>query len=337
MKLIQTSRDALWKVIIEKFFPAFLEFFFPEYIQMLDLDKGFDFLDKELVEIRPKSKGNQRYMDKLAKVYTHEGNEEWVSIHLEVQGYYDLTFEERMFIYYYRGFDKFQKRITALAILTNDESDHPTQYHTSFMGTELTYKFNTYKLAEKTPEDFADTDNPFAIIMEVAWYALKKNKPNDDELYSFKIRLVRRLKELNYDTEHIRVLFGFIKKYVNFEKPEINLKFEEETNIILGNELTMDIAEVIIQDAKRQGIEEAEQRLNHKIEETKQELTHKFEEDKQELTHKFEEDKQELTHKFEQSQKQTALNLQKKGFSNIEISEVLNISLDELLYLIEKK
>jgi len=298
MKLIQTSRDALWKLIIEKFFPAFLEFFFPEHIKTLDLDKGFEFLDKELVEIRPKSKGNQRYMDKLAKVYTREGNEEWILVHLEVQGYYDVTFEERMFIYYYRVFDKFQKRITALAILTNDESDHPTQYHTSFMGTELTYKFNTYKLAEKTPEDFANSNNPFAIIMEVAWYALKKNRPNDEELYSFKIRLVRRLKELDYDTEHIRVLFGFIKKYVNFEKPEINLKFEEETNIILGNQVTMDIAEVIIQDAKRQGIEEAKQQ-------------------------------------FEQEKKQSILNLQKKGFSNEDISEVMNISLDELLRLIK--
>ena len=86
-----------------------------------------------------------------------------------------------MFIYFYRIFDKYRKRVAALAILTGDEASHPQQYEYSFLNTKLTYEYGTYKLREKTLADFEDKNNPVSIIMEVAWRALKRNKLDDNK------------------------------------------------------------------------------------------------------------------------------------------------------------
>lgn len=307
-KQIQTSRDALLKGAVEDFCEEFLYFFFPNHVHLFDLEKGFEFLDKELIEIRPKSKGNQRYADKLVKVFMRDGSEEWILIHIEMQGYDDPEFRERMFIYYYRILDKYGKRVTAIAIMTDDTSDHPTKYETSFIGTKLIYEFNSYKLRSKTPEDFANTDNPFAIIMEVAWYALKSNELGDEALYNFKIQLVRRLKALDYDTEKIRTLFNFIKRYVNFEKSEINLKFEKQSNIIFENQNTMGVIEAIIDDAKQQYKEMGK-----------------------------EEGREEGREQLKEQRKTTIQNLQNEGFSNEKIALIMGISVEDILRLLNKK
>jgi len=254
-----------------------------------------------------------------------DGTEEWILIHIEMQGYDDPEFRERMFIYYYRILDKYQKKVTAIAIVTDDTSDHPTKYETSFIGTKLIYEFNSYKLKNKTPEDFANTDNPFAIVMEVAWYALKSNELGDEALYNFKIRLVRRLKELDYDSEKIRVLFNFIKKYVNFENSEINLKFEEQSNIIFKNQGTMGIVDAIIDDAKRQYIEIGKE---EGIEIGKEKGIEIGKEKGIEIG------KRKAEEKYGEERKNTIQNLKNEGFPNEKIATIIGISVEDVLRLL---
>jgi len=286
-----------------------------------------------------------------------DGTEEWILIHIEMQGYDDPEFRERMFIYYYRILDKYQKKVTAIAIMTDDTSDHPTKYETSFIGTKLIYEFNSYKLKNKTPEDFANTDNPFAIVMEVAWYALKSNELGDEALYNFKIRLVRRLKELDYDSEKIRVLFNFIKKYVNFENSEINLKFEEQSNIIFKNQGTMGIVDAIIDDAKRQyieigkeeGIEIGEEKgieigkkegieigKEEGIEIGKEEGIEIGKEEGIEIGKEegIEIGEKKAEEKYGEERKNTIQNLKDEGFSNEKIATIIGISVEEVLRLL---
>ncbi len=95
--------DLLWKAILEDIFDDFLRFFYKEAEQLFDISKGFEFLDKELEELFPIDEGSDiRYVDKLVKVYLNDGQEKWILVHVEVQGYRDSNFEERMFTYYYR-------------------------------------------------------------------------------------------------------------------------------------------------------------------------------------------------------------------------------------------
>ena len=110
--------DELWKNIIEKLFPHFLEFFMPQLHADVDLTLGYVFLDKELQRIKLKGKKGKNITDKLVKVYLKNGGEKWLLIHLEVQGKHEDDFANRMFRYFYRIYDKYDVNITALAVLT---------------------------------------------------------------------------------------------------------------------------------------------------------------------------------------------------------------------------
>jgi hypothetical protein len=45
--------DLLWKAALEDLFDDFLRFFYPEANDLFDLDKGFEYLDKELEQLFP--------------------------------------------------------------------------------------------------------------------------------------------------------------------------------------------------------------------------------------------------------------------------------------------
>jgi len=203
------TRDVLWKGIIEDFFNEFLEYFFPKYVQQIDFEAGYEFLDKELQKITPHSKESRRFVDLLAKVHLKNGKENWILIHVEVQGYADSNFEKRMFIYQYRIYDRFQIHPAALAILSDDDAKfHPKEYRKSIFGTKIQYQFPTYKLRNKKQEEFENSQNPFAIIMETAWWGLKKNNLTQQQLFSKKIHLYRKLMKLGLSGKKIHNLYS---------------------------------------------------------------------------------------------------------------------------------
>lgn len=101
-------------------------YFFEKGVKEFDLNRKPEFLDKELDQLFPESANNRRYVDKLIKVYTLAGIEEWILVHVEVQGYRDMDFARRMYIYYYRIMEKYNRPIAALAIYTDeDRKYHP--------------------------------------------------------------------------------------------------------------------------------------------------------------------------------------------------------------------
>ena len=176
------------EVIIEDLFEYFLTYFYSNASEIFDYSKGFEFLDKELEQIEIPSEGKNQFADKLVKFHTKEGEEKWFLIHIEVQRYEDKNFPLRMFTYYYRIFDKHHKRISAFALFTEDAPNfRPDKYQTTFLETSICYKYKIFKLSDYQPTDFQKSDNPFTIILETAWYALKKNKLSDENLFSLKL------------------------------------------------------------------------------------------------------------------------------------------------------
>jgi hypothetical protein len=82
--------DILWKSILEDIFEDFLKFFFPEAEKIFDIEKGFVFLDKELRQICPaEDMKAPKHVDKLVEIFTRDGKEEQIYLHIEVQGYKD--------------------------------------------------------------------------------------------------------------------------------------------------------------------------------------------------------------------------------------------------------
>jgi hypothetical protein len=104
------KHDILWKGIIEDLPHHFIRFFFPQADDFIDFNRGFEFLDKELEELFPMDDpAHPRFVDKLIKVFRLNGREEWILIHIEVQGYLEDNFEKRMYTYFYRLLDRYQK------------------------------------------------------------------------------------------------------------------------------------------------------------------------------------------------------------------------------------
>jgi predicted transposase YdaD len=220
------------------------------------MEKGFEFLDKELEQIFPPQNDNfsPRYVDKLVKVFMKDGKEEWILVHIEVQGYKDMLFPERMFTYYYRIFDKYNKPITAFAIFTDDSFKlYPDKFEQSFLGTSIRYEYNTYKIVEQNEQELLNSNNPFAIVILAVKAALKSNKINELELFQLKIDLAKTLLRKQFSKEKIRALMNFLKYHIRFDKEKTIIKFDKEIELLTGKSTTMGIEEFLINRATEYG------------------------------------------------------------------------------------
>jgi hypothetical protein len=251
--------DILWKAILEDVFDDFLRFFIPDADRLLDLSRGVEYLDKELDQLFPPhgDKYKPRYVDKLAKVHTRRGTEEWILVHLEVQGYRDNHFARRMFEYYARIWDKYGRPIVAFAIFTDSERGfHPGVFQQSFLGTSLCYKFNTYKILDQSEAALAEDSNPFAMVVLTVKTALKRKKLNSHELYNLKLSIARRLVASKIDKVKIGKMMDFLRNYVRFGDPEMSDNFDKEISVITKNSESMGIQEFLLTRAKSEGAKE---------------------------------------------------------------------------------
>ncbi len=67
-------------------------------------------------------------------------------MHVEVQDSPQSEFAERMFVYYYRIRDCYQKPVISLAVLTDTRRHYrPNHYHTELAGCSLRIDFMTAK------------------------------------------------------------------------------------------------------------------------------------------------------------------------------------------------
>jgi predicted transposase YdaD len=269
--------DSLWKAILEDLFADFLRFFFSNADVIFDMKKGFEYLDKEMAQIAVDADPESpKFVDKLVKAYTREGNEQWVLVHVEVQGYTDPYFEERMFTYYYRIFDRYRNRITAIVLLTDrDRKFHPTAYRSEFLGTKIQYEFNTYKVIEQDAEVLQQSKNPFAFVILTALLAIQSNKLTDDTLLNMKFGLARKLLRQEFSKPVIWGLFHFIRNYISFTDPENNSKFDNKIDSFTQKSRHMGIIEMLKERESIKLIEKskAEGKTEGKIEEVRNLIT----------------------------------------------------------------
>lgn len=118
--------DTLLKAAFEELFPHLLRFCFADAAKLFDFRKGFVFLDKELTELFPEliKQGGNRFVDMLVKTFLKNGREEWILVHVEIQGGSIKNFLQRMFQYWYRIYDRYAVDVTALAIFTGNKQRH---------------------------------------------------------------------------------------------------------------------------------------------------------------------------------------------------------------------
>jgi hypothetical protein len=120
----RSEQDSVWKEIITDYFREFMEFFYPKTAKRIDWSQKHEFLDSELQKLTRDSERKKRLADKLVKVQLVDGKEKVLLIHIEVQSYAETNFAERMFIYYYRIFEKYKQRVMSVALITERSAEN---------------------------------------------------------------------------------------------------------------------------------------------------------------------------------------------------------------------
>jgi hypothetical protein len=269
----QRKSDILWKVIMEEVFPDLLRFIYPDADDVYNMERGFEFLDKELAELNPQpdEEKDSRFADKLVKAYHRDGVEEWVLLHVEIQSdtHDREAFAERMYTYFYRIRDRYPGRlVSALAIFTGQDGNlMPGKYSYEYRGTKLTYEYPTVSILDYSDEELDKSTNPFAQVIVAARLRLKEEKVSEDELLNFKLLAARKLQEKGFPMEKIRAIFNFLRNYVLFEKPETFRKFDNLFKETDKNNV-MNTVEYIKMEGREEGLAEgyakgqAEERRN---------------------------------------------------------------------------
>lgn len=255
------KEDSLWKGLLEGVFEDFIRFMHPGIAVILDLTRKPEFLDKELEQVFPpeNEQFSPKVVDKLVKVFTHEGKEEWILLHIEIQGRYHKDFGKRMFTYFYRILDKYNKRISAYAIFTEETAKHrPECYALEFMGTSMRYRFNTYKIAAATDEELLKDENPFAIVVLAAraifkGRQIKNSKDRDQLLMELKFGLAKELELRNIEPQKAITIMNFLRYYIRFEDKNLNIEFDKKIEILTNKKRTMGIEEQLLEIARKKG------------------------------------------------------------------------------------
>ena len=204
--------DSPWKAALEHAFPEFVAFHFADAHARIDWMRGYTFLDKELQQIAHDAPTGRRHVDKLARVFGRDGSEEWVCIHIEIQGQHDAAFAERMFVYNYRIYDRHRRPVASLAVLAdNDPTWRPDRFAFELFGCRHSLHYPVAKLTDLT----ADLDallanpNPFALVA-AAHHLTRHTRHRPARRFDAKRRLVRLLYERDWSRTRILDFFAVL-------------------------------------------------------------------------------------------------------------------------------
>jgi hypothetical protein len=204
--------DSPWKTLLEHYFQAFLEWFFPAVAADVDWGRSFEFLDKELQKVTRQAALGRRYADKLVKVWRRSGEETWVLVHVEIQAQPETAFAERMFVYYYRLFDRYRLPLASLAVLADEQADwRPAGYWQQLWGCRAGLEFPAVKLLDYQGREgeLAASGNPFALAVE-AHLAARATHGDPPRRLAYKLALTRRLYRRGLNRQDVVNLYAFV-------------------------------------------------------------------------------------------------------------------------------
>jgi hypothetical protein len=218
---VPTDYDSPWKEALDEYFEPFVELLFPAVHGQIDWSRGYESLDKEFQQVVREAEVGRRYVDKLVKVWTRDGVECWVLIHVEVQTTLDVEFPGRMYVYNYRIFDRYNRPVASLAVLADDDPTwRPSEFYNRLFGCEAGIRFPQVKL-----RDFAEHEavleastNPFAKVV-LAHLKARETRGNPADRHAWKIRLVRGLYERGFSARDVRELFRVIDWLMELPPP----------------------------------------------------------------------------------------------------------------------
>lgn len=261
------SYDAMWKEFVMRFWREILHDFMPDFYEAADTTREAESLDKELHEIladetgQETRKSSKRYVDCLLKIYLKNGGEEWVLLHIEIQGRGGEAISLRMFRYLCLLFLKYKRHPAAMAILTakrlKKEGD-PGIYRADVFGTKTEYRYHTIKAYEYDDDELLSSDSPVKLFIYAVKIAAKFRK-SDSQKYEYMRKIVELLRGKGWDITQRRNFLIMLEAVMSFSNKEYRTRFNNEALSLLGWEVGENmrpktITEAIFEDGVAQGM-----------------------------------------------------------------------------------
>ncbi|MDQ1327143.1 MAG: hypothetical protein QG641_423, partial [Candidatus Poribacteria bacterium] len=158
-----------------------------------------------------------------------DGQESWVLIHIEVQSQRETNFAKRMYVYNYRIFDRHDRFVVSLAVLSDDNPLwKPNQFGYNLWGFRMEMEFPIVKLLDYRNkwDELEKSQNPFAVVV-MAHLKTQETSNNDEDRKKWKSYLAKRLYERGYEREDIIQLLKFID-WIMYLPEELNKSFWQE-------------------------------------------------------------------------------------------------------------
>jgi hypothetical protein len=190
---MSSDYDSPWKEALDAYFEPFLALLFPEVHRDIDWSRGYESLDKEFQQVVREAEVGRRYVDKLVKVWKKDGSECWVLIHVEVQTTRDAGFPQRMYVYNYRVFDRYNRPVASLAVLADDDPEwRPTEFASDLFGCHTGIRYPVAKLLNFAAHEavLEASTNPFAQVV-LAHLKARQTHGDPADRYAWKVQPVR--------------------------------------------------------------------------------------------------------------------------------------------------
>ncbi len=221
--------DPAWKNILDDYFQEFMAFCVPDLYSEIDWGKGVVSLDKELLAINKGFALGKRLLDKLYQVVLKTGKK--LLIHLEIQADGEIQFSERMFIYFYRIYDKYRIDVVSIAILADGSKTwRPQQHSVGHNNNSMSLKYQIIKLIDysKNVEFLKASNNIFAKVILIYLEFMQTKHSSKQKRLQTKILLTRGVYEdPRYCGKDVINLYLFID-WLFCLPPDLELVYKEE-------------------------------------------------------------------------------------------------------------
>jgi hypothetical protein len=167
-------------------------------------------LDQELQEVVRDVQIGKHRVDKLFEVRRHDGTEDWILVHVEVQSQPDHRLPERLYRYYCRIRDRYDRRVVSLAVLADTSPRfRPGPYEQETLGCRVRFEYPYCKLLDFDRARLERENKPAAVVI-LAHRTAQGRRRDPVQREASKWALTRQLYERGYSKEDIQELFRVI-------------------------------------------------------------------------------------------------------------------------------
>jgi predicted transposase/invertase (TIGR01784 family) len=207
------GHDQLFKEVLQAHLQAFLELFFPDVAARLDFN-SLHFFDKEVFTDSPE--GSRREADVVAALETHEGAQELVLVHIEVQVEPRKVIAQRMFEYYVLLRRRHLSPVFPIVLyLRGGKGLSEEEYRETLFGREqLRFRYMSIGLAKLESEEYLEK-SPLAAAL-----AALMNRARAPDRLKLRADMLRQIAESRLDDAQQFLLVNVVETYFELDVEE---------------------------------------------------------------------------------------------------------------------